>query len=206
GLAPDIDSPYDLDQQVLDLLELLKANDLPKVSLVGLSNGGRVALKFASLFPERCESIVSCDSYGNLNPLLKSKLESWLKAHRLGGSELRFDVALPWVWGESFLLKSPELVEHYRKRSKQALDSNIIGLIKGALSGSVELSKIYTRTLFLVGEEDLLTPPSLLQALSREVSGSRLKIIPGGHASIIENPESIKREILPFLKEAYELG
>ncbi len=206
GIAPDIESSYDLDEQVDDLLKVLMINDISRVGIIGLSNGGRVAMKFASLYPKRCDTLVICDSYGDLEPLLKTKLESWLKAHQQGGSELRFDVALPWVWGETFLKKRPDLVDYYRKRSKDAVDSNVIGLIKGALSGGVDLSKILTKTLFLVGEEDLLTPPNSQVILAREVTGAKLKVIPGGHASIIENPQSIKKVIIPFLRESYELG
>jgi 3-oxoadipate enol-lactonase len=206
GEGPLLEKAYELNQQVSDLYNIISETKLTKVNLLGLSNGGRVALKFSSLHAKFVDKLVVCDSYGNLDPLIKIKLESWQKAHRKGGNELRFDVSIPWVWGESFLSRSPELVEYYREKSLKALDGNIEGLLKGALTGTVDLSKIKANTLFVVGEEDLLTPPSSHHRLAKQVENSRVEVVPGGHASIIENPESIKKVILPFLLESHELG
>lgn len=200
GKGPLLEKTYELDDQVADLLELIKEHKIKRLSLIGLSNGGRVALKFASIYPDLVESLVVCDSYGDLEPLIKMKLESWLKAHEKGGNELRFDVSIPWVWGASFLKKKPELIEFYRQRSMTAKDSNIRGLLKGALSGSVDLSRIKAKTLFVVGEEDLLTPPQSHKELCKKVDNSKVEVVPGGHASIIENPENIKNIIIPFLE------
>lgn len=205
GSGPILSSTYELDDQVADLLNIINENKLDNFSIIGLSNGGRVALKFASLYPHLIDNLVVCDSYGELEPLIKLKLESWLKAHNKGGNELRFDISTPWVWGETFLSEKPELVEYYRNKSLEAIDSNITGLLKGALSGSVDLSKIEAKTLFVVGKEDLLTPPESHRKLSKSVANSRMKVVPGGHASILENPESIKEVILPFLLESHEL-
>jgi 3-oxoadipate enol-lactonase len=206
GRGPVLLETYRLIDQVADLEELLTENSISRFSLIGLSNGGRVAMKYASLRPEQVESLVVCDSYGDLEPLISLKLNSWLKAHECGGNALRFEVSIPWVWGQSFLKSSPELIGYYREKSLEATDSNIKGLINGALSGGVDLKKIKAKTLFIVGEEDLLTPPSTQVQLSKEVEGSILKIVPGGHASIIEYPKSIKEVILPFLMESYELA
>lgn len=205
GEAPVLDHAYDLDEQVEDLYQLIQSKNLKKIALIGLSNGGRVALKFASQYPELVWALVPCDTYGNVSTLLKLKLESWLKAHHEGGATLRFDVATPWVWGESLIDKNPELVSHYRELSKKSNENNIINLIKGALTGEVNLKKIKAPTLLIVGDEDLLTPVTQHIKLKNEITNSVLSVVRGGHASLLENPNIITKDIIPFLRSQNEL-
>lgn len=206
GKGPDLNNTYSLDKQVSDLYNLVESLGLKDLVLLGLSNGGRVALKFSEVHPRLVSSVIACDSYGSLNLSLKMKLSSWLEAHLEGGSTHRFNIAMPWVWGETFMEKNSDLIEVYREKSKAAIDSNIVGLLKGALEGEVDLRKITARTLFIVGDEDLLTPMSLQRKMAEQVKNSFLLEVRGGHASLIEHPENVKESILPFIKESYELG
>ncbi len=205
GEGPGLSQSYSLDEQVQDLKNLLDEHKLNEVSFFGLSNGGRVALKFSSLYPDRVKSVVACDTYADVTPILKLKLESWLKAHKTGGAKHRFDVAAPWVWGESVLNNNPDLIKKYRDLSEESVPKNITSLIEGALSGTVDLESINTPVCFVVGEEDLLTPINHHKKLKEKVKEAELFIIPGGHASVLEYPSSIKDSILPYLRRQHGL-
>lgn len=206
GDGPTLQEPYTLDQQVSDLDNLLIYNKISNAALLGLSNGGRVALKFASLFPQKIWALVACDTYANITPMIKLKLESWLKAHEHGGALLRFDVATPWIWGEELVKSNPELVQFYRNKSEQADDGSVLNLIRGALHSCIDLTRIITPTLLIAGEEDLLTPVLHHKKLQKEINGATLKVVPGGHASLFEYPETISKAIVPFLRSQHELG
>ena len=77
----------------------------------------------------------------------------------------------------------------------------VAGLIRGALEGEVDLKSIETPVLFLVGEEDVLTPIYLHQRMHQKTKNSKISVIKGGHASLYEFPENIDMHIIPFLKD-----
>ena len=200
GKSPKPQGVYSLDDHTKDLEQLLNKLEITDLHLVGLSNGGRIALSFAELNPVRALSVVACDTYDRPTELLKLKLKSWLKAYEQGGAFHRFDVATPWIWGESVVQAKPELVESYRAQATNLEEHVLKGLVLGAMEGNIEISNIKCPVLFIVGREDVLTPPYLHEDMSQKVSGSKLRIVQGGHASLLEFPVTVKTEILPFLR------
>lgn len=201
GDAPRLTESYTLGKQINDLIQLLNHTGLEKFILIGLSNGGRVAMKFASLFPNKVEKLIVSGTYGNLSPLLSLKINSWLEAHNKGGAQHRFDVAAPWIWSESVLEKNPDLISIYREKSKKSDEQNIVNLISGALTGNVDVGKIQMPTLLLAGKEDLLTPVTHHNELASKIPDAKLKVVKGGHACLIEYPSIVKETIIPFIEE-----
>lgn len=193
---------YSLPRLVKDLEVLLDEQGIESASFIGLSNGGRIALEFASLFPEKVTSVVAADTYEKPSHLLKLKLKSWLEANKVGGPVHRFEVATPWIWGETIVEKRPELLEFYRKRAGIEKVHVIEGLIKGAMEEhTIELNNVHCSTLFLAGEEDLLTPPFSHEKMVESMDNAELKIVPGGHASLLEYPRSLHDVVLPWLMD-----
>ncbi len=200
GKGPRPTSGYDLKDLTADLKTILDEEKIKRAYLLGLSNGGRVALNFAALYPERVIAISASDTYAVVTPLLKLKLSSWLEANRLGGPSLRFKVAAPWIWGETITNKKPELIEQYRKLASLEKIHVTEGLIRGAMSDhAIDLQAIACPVLLTVGEEDLLTPSFTHTQMRDSIIHCELKVIKGGHASLLENAESIEEEILPWL-------
>jgi|GEM_PF-451692 len=196
GEGPRPIGPYRFDEAVTDLKELLDSAGIFSAHFLGISQGGRIALKFAELFPGRVLGTIACDTYSEITPLLGLKINSWLMAHRIGGALHRFDTAAPWIWGESLLTERPELYEFYRTRSNVENPRVVERLIESSLDGHINLEKIVTPVLYAVGEEDVLTPISLHQKMKARTRGSDLVVIRGGHASILEYPASISEIIL----------
>ena len=63
-------------------------------------------------------------------------------------------------------------------------------------------SEIKVPSLILVGELDSLTPPTIAEEISRQIIGSRLKIVKGaGHLINIEKPAIFNKYVLNFLKD-----
>lgn len=205
GESPRPMGDYSLETLVQDLTELLDELGIEKTSFIGLSNGGRIALEYASRNPAKVYSVVAADSYDETSLLLKLKLKSWLDANRIGGPAHRFEVATPWIWGETIVQNRPELLEFYRNRAGLEKVHVIEGLIKGAMEEyTIDLSKIECPTFLCVGEEDLLTPPFKHQEMVKKLKRGELKVVPGGHASLLEYPGSLKDIVLPWLKKVKE--
>ena len=204
GKSPRPESIYKLSDHVSDLEGLVQDLGITSSYLLGLSNGARVALEYARKNPEKSLAVVACDTYAYPSEILKLKLNSWLKAFKEGGAYHRFDVATPWIWGESVVNEKPELVKSYRIRAKDLEEHVFNGLVLGAMEGIIPLNEINCPIHFIAGREDVLTPPYLHQKMFDECSNKSLKnkfsIVPGGHASLLEYPETVVTEIVPFLR------
>lgn len=200
GKSPKPHSVYTLNDHVNDLRNLLINLDLGKVILIGLSNGGRIALEYARLFESDVCAVVACDTYDVLTPILKAKLGSWLSAYEIGGGAHRFDIASPWIWGEEAFNEKSELLLSYRSLASEIPSHVVHGLILGALQTDIDISKINRPILFLVGNEDLLTPPFIHEKMKNKAKNAELKITPGGHASLIERPMIAEDFIVPWIE------
>ena len=200
GKGPKWEGVYSLDRLTTYLSELLDHLNITKCSFIGLSNGGRISLHFATLYPERVEAIVAADTYAQTSELLKRKLNSWLQANRIGGPTHRFDVATPWIWGESIVNERPELLDYYRDRAALADDEIIEGLITGAMQEkSISLESLSCPVLYIAGKEDVLTPGFIHKAMAAQTTSSDFVEVAGGHASLLEYPATMKEVILPWL-------
>ncbi|OUR99598.1 hypothetical protein A9Q84_00840 [Halobacteriovorax marinus] len=198
------DGIYTLSKHVEDLESLIKDLCIQDLTILGLSNGGRIALEFAKRNRDLVLGVVACDTYDKPSELLKLKLQSWLKAFETGGATHRFDVATPWIWGESLLQKNPSLIAFYRERAGEMEAHAVKGLIEGAMEGDVSLEAIHCPVFLVVGREDVLTPPFLHEDMCNKARAQskkiQMRIVPGGHASILEYPLTVMNEILPFVR------
>lgn len=199
---------YHLDDQVEDLFALLEKYQIGNCALVGLSNGGRVALRFADLHSEMVWALAIADTYANPSRALKLKISSWLAAHEIGGALHRFDVATPWIWSESMIENSPELIEFYRQRAALMPEQVVYGLISGALEGQVNVENIVCPVLLMVGQEDILTTQKnhdeLFKLMMAHGIDCQSATVAGGHASLIEHPEIMGEWVRPFLNNIWE--
>ncbi len=192
---------YKLSDHVEDLEQLLiKQLKRTNVILVGISNGGRIALEFARRFPPVVKAVVACDTYDIPTPMMKAKLGSWLEAYRKGGGIHRFDVATPWIWGEDTFNSKSELLLSYREKADSLLKHVVEGLILGAMETEIRCEDIKCPVLLVCGEEDLLTPPFLHQKMLKKLSKGEFIMAEGGHASMIEKPMIMDQIILPWIK------
>ncbi|MCB9063358.1 MAG: alpha/beta hydrolase [Halobacteriovoraceae bacterium] len=204
GINQGWNEDFTLQDLTHDLLEILNYANVEKTLLLGLSNGGRVALKFAELFPQRVSSVFACDTYANLTPLLKMKLCSWLLANQIGGPLHRFDVATPWIWGESTLQKSENIILKYRENARKISKKAARLLINSALSGNINLGKINRPVYLFFGKEDLLTPQSYHQDIANRLLHSVVFELDGGHASLIEYPNQAYTILRPLVDKIFQ--
>ena len=208
--------PYTPEQHASDLLALLAhlgddGHDLGTLHLVGLSNGGLVAMLVAAQLadePERVQSVSVIDSFLGVDPMLHTILDSWKSALASGGSALRFDVATPWVWGHSFLNRHHQDVLSFRERAAERDPDVIRYLIDGLLGfgGAHKALRAYEGPLLAaVGQEDILTPLRYSHEIVEWARhGVLVKIDQAGHAAPIERPDAVARVVRGFIGRRQE--
>lgn len=199
--------PYALHNHLTDLVGLLDALQVPRCHIVGLSNGGAIALALAARHPERVARLVVADTVAQTDAVMLAKLQSWLAALEQGGPRLRFDVATPWVWGRTFLAANAELLATLRDKAATANPAAVRALIAGAIfeddsTLQAQLATIQAPALVMVGEDDLLTPPSYARAIAAALPNARALVVPdAGHALPIEQPTLFNAVAQAFLQE-----
>jgi 3-oxoadipate enol-lactonase len=200
GKSDKPESIYSLNDHVDDLDFLLKKCELKNedIILIGLSNGGRIVLQYSTTHKVR--ATIALDTYDIVTPLLKAKLNSWHMASETGGPMHRFDIATPWIWGEEVFNLKSELILSYREKAIGTLPHVVRGLILGALETDIDLGLIRNKVLFCVGREDLLTPPFNHEKMVKKCLDAELIIVDGGHASLIERPNIMDKNLIPWIE------
>jgi pimeloyl-ACP methyl ester carboxylesterase len=182
--------------------ECLEAEGVDEAFVAGLSMGGYVALEFLRQFPGRVRAAALIDTTAFPDtPERRQKREQTLALLDSG----KFEQLLPsfadsviWSGGEratgarELLLTMAREIgpEGYRRSLKAIRD-------RGGYEEVVAEAKI--PLLFLAGEHDGLTPPSLAEEMARKSRRGRFAVIPGsGHLSALENPAAVAAALSDF--------
>ncbi len=197
------DGPY---SHVDDLLALIDRLHARPVHLVGLSLGGRVALRMAAQEPESVRSLTLADAAMDGHLWSGEWLQRWRKmtdAAKQG--DLR---AAKQLWQEHTLFKPA------RRRPEVALALKLmidrysgwhLGHPDPGISPDLPVAKTLPRisipTLVLVGDHDLPDFQGIAQRLAKEMPGATLRIIAGsGHMSNMEAPQVFNELVLEHLQ------
>ena len=167
-----------------ETLALLDSLGLERVSLVGHSDGGSIALLLAAEHPERVVRLITVAAHIYFEPVTGGGVASIAAA--AGQSPLR--EALAREHGD----KAPSLVSSWTARW---LDPSM-----RSLSLTDELSHIVCPTLVIQGELDEHATRQHAIDIARGIPGAELWLVPGGHHMLPqEQPVVFNRRMLTFL-------
>jgi len=168
GLTSGLEKVWKLTDYV-EWLKNIVGKENGKVILIGHSNGGRIALAFTNLYPEKVEKLVLVDSsgiYHNELPLRIKRVA--FKTVAKIGKKLTSSKSLKNL-----------LYKFARESDYKDLDDNakqtMINLISVDLKP--QLSRIKTPTLIIWGANDETTPVSDGILMNKLIKDSRLEII-----------------------------
>ena len=189
-----------------DLLRLLDHCKAERAHLVGLSMGGMIIQDFYGRYPERVATLALVDTSSGFGGVPEEVRRDFL-ARRLDPLEKGLtpvDIAPGVV--EVLVAKSASAA--IREQLRGSLSALRVEPYKQALHAIVTtdfrpvLPKITVPTLVVVGEEDIVTPPSASEFLVKNIAGAALVKIPGaGHLTNIEKPEAFNAALGPFLDQ-----
>ena len=199
------DSEYTQELHAEDLAGLLEKLEIPRAHLVGLSNGGMIAQHFALRYPEKTGALVLVDACSHVDTLLKLIITSWIKSAEAGGSGLRYDVALPYLFSEEFMSKNLDRILAMKEMN---LARNPVKAVVNLSMASMRhdlrdrVSEITAPTLIIAGEEDMLIPLRYSRILREKIRNSTLVTLKNcGHVPPIEKPDEFNRIVMIFLKD-----
>ena len=180
------------------------------VVLGGLSMGGYVAFAFYRAFRERVRALILADTRAGADTpeARQARLSIAERVEASGDTQPAVDALYPNLMATASYDR-PELVAQIRAMNGRLTPAGVAAALRGmaARPSSVELlGQIDRPTLIVVGEHDVLTPPSEAEAMRQAIPGAELVIIPAvGHLSTLEAPDEVNRAILAFL-ERHHIG
>lgn len=207
GYGASDDPPYTLKfrDYADDLARLLDHLDAERAHLVGLSMGGMILQDFYGQYPNRVATLALVDTSAGFGSASEDVRRDFL-ARRLEPLERGLtpaDIAPGVV--EVLVAKSASPAARQQMRaSMQALRVESYRQALHAIMTTdfrAILPHIKVPTLVIVGEEDVVTPPSDAEFLARNIPAAALVTILGaGHLTNIEKPEAFNAALETFLR------
>jgi len=207
GMSYHESKNYDISIHVDDLKELLDELNLEKVNLLGLSYGGMVAQLFTLKFPEIVDRLILSNTVDYVDNYLRVLGQLWIQAAKLYDGEKFFDIALPIIYSRNFYNNNFEWLLSRRGIFRDYLDKEWYdGFIRLASSNNEfdvrdRIKDISAKTLLLAGDEDIITPLSMMKNMNKKIKNSSLKIFKGtGHGMFLEKISEYLDVCVEFIK------
>lgn len=201
-LQSPIPGPYDMQQHVDDLVELLDELQIERPHLVGTSYGGEVGMMFAMQHPERVRSLAAIACVSHVEPELRDAVVRWRDAAR-DAPETLFEISAPYNFSPGLL--TPSFLEQGKQRLLgygPEFARNLADLCDAFLRLDLtdRLHEVRCPTLVLCGENDLLKPPRYSRLIAERIPNATFEMIPGApHALVLENHAMVNEALLRFL-------
>jgi 3-oxoadipate enol-lactonase len=203
GLTEAPPAPYTMDQLADDALALLAALQLERAHFCGLSIGGMVAQRVAAKAPQRIASVVLCDTASAIGP--PKVWDDRVAAVRAGGMAAIVDAVLARWFTAAFRAGSAPALKGFATMLARTPVEGYAGCCLAIRDADLrgDAAQLRCPTLVVVGEEDVVTPPSAAQELAAAIKGAHITLIEGAaHIPIAERPDAITGLLGEFLSTA----
>jgi 3-oxoadipate enol-lactonase len=211
GDSDDYDGALAFDDFVADVLRVLDHFGVARGHLLGLSMGGRIAMRTALLHPDRVATLSLVDTHEGFAAFSAEQRRAFVDSRRaplLAGKEPA-DIADPVARSLIGPHAAPEHLDELRR--------SIAALHKGSYVKSLEatvaqvdlgdIAAIRAPAHFIVGAEDPLTPPAMHHEMAAKLGGAPVSVLPrAGHLSNIENAPAFNRAAIDWLATRVGLG
>jgi 3-oxoadipate enol-lactonase len=211
GASDDYDGQLAFDDFVADLLRVLDNFGAERAHLVGLSMGGRIAMRAALLHPQRIATLTLVDTHEGFEAFSPEQREAFVDSRRapLLAGKTPADIAEP----VARTLVSPnarpehlqQLIDSIAALHKESYIKSLQATVEQVVVGDISL--ITAPAHFIVGEQDRLTPVAMHHEMADKLGGAPVSVLAGaGHLSNIENADAFNNAALAWLRPRSELG
>jgi 3-oxoadipate enol-lactonase len=201
GRSPIPDAPVTVESLADDVVELLDALELERVSFCGLSLGGMVGMALALRASERLDRLVLCCTAAYLGPA-----EGWHERARVvrarGTSAIAEAVVGRW-FTERFREESAATVARFREMLAAIPAEGYAACCEAIASWDARSDVIAIRapTLVISGADDVATPVDDGAFLAESIPGAELTVLPEcAHLANVEQPTLFARTLLDHLR------
>jgi len=188
------------DDYAAAVLATMDALAIDQAHICGLSLGGVVAIALHAMARERCASLIIADSFA-VHPDGQGIYDRSVAASRTIGMRALAEARAGALLGSAAAPAIHRAVIDTMSAINPA--AYVLGARAVWLADQRDrAAAIDVPTLVLVGDEDVITPPTLSDQLAALIPGAKVKLVVGaGHLANLEQPSAFNTEIDEFLSE-----
>ena len=195
-------------QHAEDLKELLAQLEVDEpVNFCGLSMGGYIAWEFWRHFPEKLKTLILCDTRSDADT--EEGISNRLKMVDLvlrHGPEAVASAMIPNLLSKTSRDLYPEIAQDLIAEIEAADPEGIAASQRGMAERDDfldVLDQIQIPALLIVGSDDVLTPPNIMQEMAARIPEASCREIPRvGHMAPLEAADEVNQAIEEFLAAA----
>jgi 3-oxoadipate enol-lactonase len=194
GLSDD--GPISMDHLVSDVAALMGQLGLTSALICGVSVGGMIAQGLALECPERVAGLVLCCTGAKIGDTAgwNARIEA---VQNEGISSISEAVLERW-FSHGFKSRRTEELAGHRNMLIRTSNTGYCGVCAAIRDSdfTARSPNIAVPTLCIAGQEDLATPPALVEALAQLIPQAHFETIEGcGHLPCIEAPDAVAKAI-----------
>jgi 3-oxoadipate enol-lactonase len=200
GRSPMAEPAKGLRDYVDDVHRLLAALAFAPAAVIGFSFGGMLAQLLALEYPDDVNALVIAACPSTLTDQGRAIMTERGALAEREGTGAGLDATMARWFTESFRQGGGDA--SFRTRIST---TDVSGWVQAwramaAIDTAPRLESIAVPTLCLAGEADVSSPPQVVEAIARRISGARFVVIPGApHMSFVEQPIAVAAAIGGFL-------
>ncbi len=202
GRSPKEPEDWSFNRAALRIATLIEAVSDGPVHLVGISFGGMLAQATVVARPDLVRTLTLIGTASTFPEAARESMRARAQAIRSGGMAAVLSSSLERWFTPELRSTRPDIVDRVTKTilgDDPATQAAIWDIIAG-FDVQDRLSEIKCPTLVLVGESDLSTPPSAAMALTGNIAGAKMVVLPrASHIVTVEAPEAVNAELQRFL-------
>ncbi|HVN64458.1 MAG TPA: alpha/beta hydrolase [Candidatus Binataceae bacterium] len=211
GLSDKPEIPYTVPDMAEDASNLLRALDIPKAKVFGVSMGGMIAQELTIRHPNQVTKVVlGCTMPGGPNAVMASMeiVEMLMTGSKLMASdpEKGFDIMMPALVPPEFNAAHPEIktmmlagAKMFPPTPPETADRAMAGIV--GFNAYDRLPEIKCPVLIVHGDNDVLVPTANAQVIKSRIPHAEVFMIPGaGHFFQASDPVGVHGRIASWLK------
>jgi pimeloyl-ACP methyl ester carboxylesterase len=206
GQSQDQGGAFSLEQMAADTMALLQHLDMHQFHLVGHSMGGAIAQIMAYRYRGYCRKMVLMNSFTHADARSAFVLDGLLTLRKSGVDlDTLITVTMPWFFSTDFLANAEnvllfkEVLRNYPYLQSLEDQERQWAALR-VFDSRAWLEEIAIPSLVIAGAEDIVSLPGDSEELVNTILDANLLVLPGAHASPIEQADRAAAAIIDFCK------
>ena len=207
GQSERMKESYNHKIQVALIDALLDVLPYDKVSIMGISYGGEVAIQYAVEHPERVRRLILANTAGRTSDWLRKIGDGWNEVAKKKDGYAYYLTTIPVIYSTEFFERESAWMQSREETlkayfSREDVLEALIRLTDSSRDYNYmdRLHEITCPTMIISASEDVLVPPTEQILLHQHIKNSTYVTINGsGHASMYENPSAFGALVLGFV-------
>ncbi|MDP8244567.1 MAG: alpha/beta hydrolase [Candidatus Hinthialibacter antarcticus] len=205
GESPLSETPGSMSDYVKQIITFMGEQKIEQAVLGGCSMGGYILFEFWRTMPRRILGLILYDTRAEADSgeQINNRLKMAETVRNEGVGMLVKDMPEKLL-GKTTQTNNKEMVREIENTIKTTPPEGVVQaqVAMASRPGSlVTLESIIAPTLIIVGEEDILTPPSAAETMHQKIPTSELVLIKkAGHLSPLEQPGPVNLAMHNFLQ------